>query len=104
MTIELNDLGFMTAGANRLLRRADTIPAFLSEILLYDAILEGVKGNHRQSSTRIQGLNCLGQESLKGGKLLVHRDAQCLECAGGRVYLITVALADLLDNTGELEG
>jgi hypothetical protein len=38
------------AGADRLPGRADAVAAFHSQEVLHDAILQGVKSDHRQSS------------------------------------------------------
>jgi len=49
-----SDGGLMIAGTDRLPGWADAVSALLPEELLYDAILQRMKCDYRQSSTRVQ--------------------------------------------------
>ena len=52
VAVDLAHTGMMAAGTDWLAGRANTIPAFLAEILLYDPVFQRMKSNHSQPACR----------------------------------------------------
>ena len=81
----------MTTGANGHFRRAQAIPCFVTEKLLYQAILQGMKGYGRQKSSGRQEPQRLGQGFVQTFQLLIDNYAQGLESSSSRVEPLAAA-------------
>jgi hypothetical protein len=80
------------------------IPGFAPHELFDQAIFEGLKADHRQSTTGGQQTERALEAGLHRGQLIIGSDPQSLEAAGGRVGRSTPPGADPLDELGQLAG
>src|SRR3954471_14560102 len=78
-------LGNATAGAHRQVRRADAPLRAVREEALHASVFKGVERNPCKPAADAQELPRRGQRRVELGELVVHRDADRLEDALGRV-------------------
>src|SRR5690606_13583887 len=87
---------------NLFVRRINEILALLSKIFFDDAVFQRVEGDHRASSTRLEGCHSLRKCDLLYGQLLVDDDSQRLKGLRGGVGLVTSAWTRFLDDSDQL--